>query len=111
MSALYAMRYLGASGTELGAIYIGRGKIVGIDVANARYSGSYSEQGNRMKAKVTLTAKENAVLVTGQQVSAGTKIEMTADWPSDFANGKPQWEVSRFRSHLRRLTTFPREAT
>lgn len=90
MSALYAMRFAGRSDTGAGAIYIGKGKIVGVDVGNGRYHGSYTEQGGRVKANVTLSMPTGGMLVTGQQAAPGTEIQMTADWPSNFANGQAQ---------------------
>jgi hypothetical protein len=90
MSALYAMRYLGQTGVGAGAVYVGKGMIVGADVGNGRYHGTYTEAGGRLKATLTLTMASAGVLVTGQQVPAGTKIPMTADWPADFANGQAQ---------------------
>src|SRR5690348_9844355 len=90
MSALYIMRYLGGTGTGFGSIYIGRGKIVGVDVGNGRYAGTYSEQGGRIKGNAQLSMPQGGVLVTGAQVPAGTKIQLTVDWPADFANGSLQ---------------------
>lgn len=90
MGALYAMRYLGATGVGIGAIYIGKGKIVGVDAANGRYHGTFTEQNGRIKAAVTLSAPQGAVLVTGVPMPPGTSISLTADWPANFANGQPQ---------------------
>jgi len=91
MSALYAMRYLGQSGIGMGAIYIGRGVICGVDVANGRYDGTYTEEGGRIKAKATLSAPPGgAVLVTGAQLPAGQSIPLQADWPASFADGSAQ---------------------
>lgn len=90
MSALYLMQYVGNAGYGIGAIYIGKGVIVGADAGNGRYSGSYKEEGGRLKASVTLTMTQAGPLVTGQMVPAGTKLPITADWPSNFANGEPQ---------------------
>ncbi|MFN4311709.1 MAG: hypothetical protein ACK4FK_14085 [Ferrovibrio sp.] len=91
MSALYAMRYLGQTGVGMGSVYIGKGVIVGVDVANGRYHGTYKEENGRVKATLTLSAPPGgAVLVTGQQLPAGQAIPLTADWPANFANGAAQ---------------------
>jgi hypothetical protein len=90
MSAFYVMRYLGATGMGFGAIYIGRGTIVGVDVANGRYQGTYTERDGKLKATVTMSLPYGGALVTGTQVPPGTKIQMTADLPADFANGQAQ---------------------
>jgi hypothetical protein len=87
MSALYAMRYLGQAGVGVGAIFVGKGKIVGIDVGGGRYDGSYTEQGGRLKGTGTMTFPTGGTLVTGQQAPQGTKIPLTVDWPSNFADG------------------------
>jgi hypothetical protein len=90
MSALYKIRYLGSTGVGFGVLYIGRGKIIGIDVTNTRYTGSYVDEGGRMKGNLTLAPLVDAVLVTGKQVSPGTTIPITIDFPSNFADGRPQ---------------------
>jgi hypothetical protein len=84
------MRYLGQAGLGAGAIYIGKGKIVGIDAANGRYQGSYTEQNGRIKATVALSIPGGGQLVTGQQLPAGQQLQITGDWPANFANGQPQ---------------------
>ncbi|WP_316228041.1 MULTISPECIES: hypothetical protein [unclassified Bradyrhizobium] len=90
MSALYAMNYVGSSGAGGGAIYVGNGKILGIDVGNLRYSGSYTQQGGRLKGNVDLYAPTGGTLVTGTQVPPGTKWSLVFDWPTTFADGSPQ---------------------
>lgn len=91
MSALYAMRYLGQSGIGMGVIYIGKGVIVGVDVTNGRYSGTYTEEGGRLKGTATLSAPPGgAILVTGAQLPAGQSIPLIADWPANFADGSTQ---------------------
>lgn len=90
MSALYAMRYLGRSDVGAGAIYIGRGKIVGIDIGGARYDGTYTEGAGRMKARVNMHVPAGVVLVTGQQIPQPTTIPLAADWPLTFADGTAQ---------------------
>ena len=55
MSALYVMRYVGGTGnTGVGAISIGEGAIVGVEVQNGRYHGTYTNHEGRVKATVTL---------------------------------------------------------
>ena len=88
--ALYAMYYVGQTGTGSGAVYVGNGKIVGIDVGNLRFHGTYVEQGGRLKGTVTMSAPTGGTLVTGAQLPAGTQLKLTLDWPSNFANGTPQ---------------------
>ncbi len=91
MSTLYAMRYLGQSGIGLGAIYIGRNVILGVDVTNGRYKGTYTEEGGRLKGTATLSAPAGgAVLVTGAQLPAGQAIPLKVDWPVNFADGSAQ---------------------
>lgn len=90
MSALYAMNYLGQTGTGGGAVYIGQGKIIGIDVGNLHYNGTYTEQGDRLTGAVVLTAPTGGTLVTGAQLPAGGRLGLAFDWPSNFSDGKPQ---------------------
>lgn len=90
MSALFAMRYVGQSGLGAGAVVIGNGKIVGIDGANGRYHGSYTEQNGRMRGTVNLSIPGGGILVTGQQLPDGQQIQFAADWPVNLADGKPR---------------------
>ena len=91
MSALYTMRYLGQSGVGMGAIYIGRGIIVGVDVTNGRYSGTYREESGRLKGTAKLFAPPGgAILVTGDQLPEGHEIPLQVDWPINFADGSAQ---------------------
>jgi hypothetical protein len=90
MSALYTMQYQGQVGSGGGAVYIGKGIVLGVDVTGARYNGSYTTTpAGRLQGTVTLTSS-GATLVTGQQVPAGTQIPITLDLPANFANGQFQ---------------------
>lgn len=90
MSAFYTMQYVGVSGIGMGALYIGRNKVVGADVAGGRYVGSYTQQGARLIGSVILSMPMGGALVTGQQVSPGSQIPIAFDWPVNFANGQNQ---------------------
>lgn len=90
MSDFLVMRYIGATGVGMGALYVGNGVIVGADAGNGRYNGTYSESGDRIRGEITLSMSRDGTLVTGDQVPAGTSIPMTVDWPADYANGQPQ---------------------
>ena len=68
MSALYTMQYHGVAGFGGGVVYIGRGKILGMDMTQAHYEGSYTEQRGYIRGTVTITAA--GALVPGQPVSA-----------------------------------------
>jgi hypothetical protein len=94
MSALYAMRYVGGGGAGAGAIYIGRGTILGIDVTGGRFQGTYTEQAGRMRASITMSVPAGTTLVTGQIVSHATNFLLTADWPLNFAGGNQQIMVA-----------------
>lgn len=93
MSAFYIMRYQGGTGGGFGAIYIGRGIVVGADVGNGRYKGSYTEAAGRIRGNITLSLPSGGHLVTGQQVPPGTSIPITFDWPENFAAGAQQVSV------------------
>jgi hypothetical protein len=107
MSALYAIHYQGGAAVGFGAVYIGRGKIVGVDINNVRINGTYVKQGGRMKPNVILTAKNDAVLVTGDQMPAGTTIPLALPILQMGRHSKSWSRVSRCRLPLRRLVTFP----
>jgi hypothetical protein len=86
--ALYAMTYAGTDDIGGGAIFIGNGKVSGIDAGNVRYRGTYAESGGRLKLSAVLSTPTGATLVTGDQIPAGTKLQLTADWPADFKDGQ-----------------------
>jgi hypothetical protein len=86
--ALYAMTYAGSDDVGGGAIFIGNGKVSGIDAGNVRYHGTYIEEGGRLKLNAVLSTPTGATLVTGDEIPAGTKLQLTADWPADFKEGQ-----------------------
>ena len=91
MSALYVMRYVGESDTGAGALYIGKGIVVGVDTSNTRYRGTYTQSAGRLRAEVAMTAVAGgSTLVTGITLGAGRSLQVTADWPEDFADGTAQ---------------------
>jgi hypothetical protein len=87
--ALYLMKFAGAADFGGGVLFIGNGKIVGMDVANLRFKGTYTEQNGRFVSSVRMSAPTGATLVTGQQLPAGSELKLSTDWPLDFANGHP----------------------
>lgn len=86
--ALYAMTYAGKADVGGGAIFIGNGKVSGIDTGNIRYRGTYSEEGGRLKLNAMLSTPTGATLVTGDQLPPGTKLQLIADWPANFEDGE-----------------------
>ena len=91
MSALYSMQYVGHEGLGAGALYIGRGVVVGIDTGNVRYSGKYTEVNGGINAEVMMKAPATgATLVTGKVLVSGQPLLLKADWPKNFADGVPQ---------------------
>lgn len=91
MNALYIMRYLGASDSGYGVIFIGRGTILGVDIGNIRYAGSYTESSDRIHLKGTMKATQpGSKLVTKQVLPVGHELQLIADWPASFADGSPQ---------------------
>ena len=91
MSALYVMRYVGESSTGAGALHIGKGVVVGVDTGNIRYRGTYTQSAGRLRADVAMTAAAGgSTLVTGAPLAVGQSLQITADWPEDFANGTTQ---------------------
>ena len=90
MSALYTMRYAGQTDLSAGAgvLYIGRNVVVGVDVGDNRYKGSYTEEAGRMRVELTLSVvADNSQLVTGVTLNKGQTLPISADFPLDFANG------------------------
>ena len=93
MSALYTMKYAGQTnfGSGVGVLYIGRNAVVGVDITDNRYKGSYTEDSGRIRAEIALSvAAESSQLVAGMTLSKGQTLQILADLPLDFANGKAQ---------------------
>lgn len=86
----YAIRFVGHLGMGLGGICLHKGRIIGIDSNDARYHGSFKESRGRIKGTFTLTIPDGGTLITGLRLPAGMPLEVTLDWPSDFAGGVPQ---------------------
>ncbi|MPZ29574.1 MAG: hypothetical protein GEV13_01015 [Rhodospirillales bacterium] len=87
MSALYQMRYQGVTGVGHGAVYVGKGVVVGVDVTGARYKGTYATGANGgLNGTVTLISA-GGVLVTGQPIPAGTTVPIILALPANFGNG------------------------
>ena len=89
MSALYQMRYQGVADVGHGAIYIGKGKIVGVDITGAKYLGSFVNQSGVLAGTATLTSA-GGTLVTGMPVPAGTQVPIAFNLPATFDNGQFQ---------------------
>ena len=84
MSALYKMTYAGGVGNGDGAIFIGNGQILGIDIGDLRYRGKYYEQGDKMRLEGQLTAPtQGGRLVTGDFLPPGKSLPIQAEWPVD----------------------------
>lgn len=90
MSILFSVQYVGDEGTGLAAICLGNGKLIGFDGADGRYSGSYIEDGGRIRGKVHLTNSEEWPLVTGNRLKPGDVLEVAFDWPREVLDGEPQ---------------------
>jgi hypothetical protein len=100
MSSFYIMRYQGQTGAAFGAIYIGRGIIIGVDAGNGRYRGTYTEASGRLRGSLTLTLPSGGSLVTGQTVPPGTAIPINFDWPVHFTDGSQQVSVQGQQVHV-----------
>jgi hypothetical protein len=83
--ALYLMKFVGDADFGGGVLFIGNGKIVGMDIANLRFKGSYTVHEKRFVSSVTMTAPTGATLVTGQELPASSVVKLKTDWPLDFA--------------------------
>jgi hypothetical protein len=92
MSALYVMRYEGVAGVGHGAVFIGKGKILGVDIKGAKYEGTYSSKNGGLSGAATLTSA-GGELVTGEAVPAGTKVQIVFDLAANQANGEFQLRI------------------
>ena len=92
MKALYVMQYAGQESAGAGALYVGDGHILGVDVGNCRYKGSYTKQDGRLKGTATMSAPPDrqAILVTGTALQPGQSIPLEVDWPENLGDGQPR---------------------
>ena len=92
MKALYVMQYVGQESAAAGALYVGDGHILGVDVGNCRYKGNYTKQGGRLKGTATMSAPldREAILVTGATLQPGQSIPLEVDWPENLDDGQPR---------------------
>ena len=88
MSALYHMRYAGGTGLGEGVMYIGKGIILGADPLTGRYTGTYEVENGRFRGQATLSVSKPVQLVTGAQLHPGQTLQIQADWPENFADGR-----------------------
>ena len=92
MSALYVMRYEGVAGVGHGAVFIGKGRILGVDIKGAKYEGTYSNKNGGLSGAATLTSA-GGELVTGQAAPAGSKVQIVFDLPANSTNGEFQLKI------------------
>jgi hypothetical protein len=88
-AGFYVIHYEAIDTGGLGA-YIGNGIITGVDVADIRYNGSYTEaQDGSLQGNVKLTARTTTQLVTGATLQAGQSLDVPFHIPSTFSDGRP----------------------
>lgn len=90
MSALYTMRYQGEAGLNGGAVYMGHGVVAGVRANGGRFDGTYTQSGGRIFIRFSLIVPAGEALVTGEVTREETMFQLGADWPLDFADGRPQ---------------------
>ena len=87
MSAFYVMQYVGREGMGAGALYIGKGLVVGMDATGGRYEGTYTEDGGKLRGSVVLSVPQGTELVTGVRADDGPmRVHIRFDFPINFAD-------------------------
>ncbi len=73
------------------ALYIGEGRVLGVDVDRIIYRGTYEVISSaRLEGSVTLTASRNGgVLVTGDRLAPHQSLDVPFSLPMNFADGLP----------------------
>ena len=96
MGSLYIMEYAGNTGVGGGVLYIGNGTLLGADVGQIIYRGSYTENGGQVIGKATMKGSSGlpSPLVTGDMLPAGTEIPIEFNLPSSFADGRSPHTIS-----------------
>ncbi len=90
MSILFSVRYVGEQGMGAAAICVSKGKLIGFDGGDGRYTGSYVEEGGRIRGKIQLTYQQEWPLVTANRLTPGDVLEVAFDWPREALEGEPQ---------------------
>jgi len=88
MSALYVLRLADRPGCCVGAVYLGRGVVVGVDVAGIRYSGTCERLPEGIRFHVIAGAPASgAILASGRFFPPGEDTTITGLIPNDFETG------------------------
>ena len=98
MSALYIIRFrdvpnLAGIGALLGSLeghgvlFIGRGVVLGIDIAGIRYSGDCIQTEKHLELRGMITAQGGGELVTGDVLGQGETRPVAALLPINFDDG------------------------
>ncbi|WP_430256535.1 hypothetical protein [Neorhizobium sp. DAR64872/K0K18] len=88
-AAFYIVQYQAAMTGGLG-VYIGNGIIAGVDVANIRYDGHYTEASDgTLSGTVMIKAPASTQLVTGATLPANHPLDVPFSIPSGFGDGRP----------------------
>lgn len=85
MSALYVAKYQGSVGIGDAVLYIGYGTVMGAGVADARYQGTFTEQGSNIAGTVKMKVPAGAQMVFVQAAGGKTEFDITFQWPTNFA--------------------------
>ena len=90
MKALYVMKYQGQEGIGAGVLYVGGGHVLGVDIGECRYRGTYVEESGRLKGKGTISSPPSRVgtLVTGKTLHPGETLPLEVDWPENLDDGE-----------------------
>jgi len=65
VDGIYQITFRGAADWGMGILLLKDGKITGADVAGALYDGNYSDKGDNIAIKITLTVPPGVTLVMG----------------------------------------------
>jgi hypothetical protein len=89
MGDLYRLNYSGSHGESFAVVYMGRDRIVGMDLDGGRLQGAYVVEGGRLKGSMTLAGDTAGQTAGGQMMEAGQSADIEVDWPADFDDGSP----------------------
>jgi hypothetical protein len=85
IDGFYAAYLTGSSGQGLVMLIFRHGTIVGIDVAGAKYDGTYSDAGGSFAIRLSIWLPPNILLVQGASTGPeGDSSELDFQLPGDF---------------------------
>ncbi len=85
INGFYAAYLTGSASQGFAMLVFRNGTIVGVDVAGARFDGTYGDNGNGFSIKLTVSLPPNTLLIQGATTGPETETsQLDFQLPADF---------------------------